>query len=235
MFGQINTILSLHLEILPALRTAHARGAVHEPFIQFAHDLRCYEDFVKLFDSALLVYAQLIEKKREFRRFVEKVKASHGLLLNSLLITPIQRIAKYPLLLDNLLSLTPPDSPHFADVARARALIAETTNHVNETKRAHEKWQKVRDLELRISSLPGKLVKKGRCYLFETKAKNGRVMFSVETNKRQCTSICLMICCFGLRKRSNSKAKRTSNLCLWCLIRLRLRLLPLPNDRLWCP
>lgn len=69
--------------------------------------------------------------------YIEQTKAiasthSNSWDLNSLLIKPIQRFLKYPLLLDTLLSSTPEDHPDKPDLARAKAAMVEASRLVNE-------------------------------------------------------------------------------------------------------
>ncbi|KIY44341.1 hypothetical protein FISHEDRAFT_77544 [Fistulina hepatica ATCC 64428] len=58
--------------------------------------------------------------------------------LPSLLIKPVQRFLKYPLLLSTLISCTPPDHPDLPDLVKAKALVEEMAARINEVKRRKE-------------------------------------------------------------------------------------------------
>ncbi|KAL7408969.1 hypothetical protein BDY24DRAFT_245187 [Mrakia frigida] len=55
--------------------------------------------------------------------------------LPSLLIKPVQRVLKYPLLLDDLLKCTPPHHPDFENLEKAAKLIKSVADEINEVKR----------------------------------------------------------------------------------------------------
>jgi hypothetical protein len=55
--------------------------------------------------------------------------------LDSLLVKPVQRIVKYPLLLDQLLSSTPGDHPDYASIARALEEVTSISVRINEMKK----------------------------------------------------------------------------------------------------
>lgn len=55
--------------------------------------------------------------------------------LPSLLIKPVQRVLKYPLLLDDLLKCTPPEHPDRANLLEAVSLVRSLADEINEAKR----------------------------------------------------------------------------------------------------
>ena len=72
----------------------------------------------------------------------------------SLLIKPVQRICKYPLLLKQLLRYTDKEqNPHlYAELEAGIASIERVTNRVNETKREQENISIQKELESRIAN-----------------------------------------------------------------------------------
>ncbi|KAK4057231.1 hypothetical protein OIO90_001726 [Microbotryomycetes sp. JL221] len=73
--------------------------------------------------------------------------------LGSLLIKPVQRALKYPLLLDQILSLTPEDHPDRHDLLRANELILGVAEHINEQKKRYRPLDNVRkDLKKELNS-----------------------------------------------------------------------------------
>lgn len=55
--------------------------------------------------------------------------------LDSLLVKPVQRIVKYPLLLDQLLNSTPSDHPDYASIARSLEQVTNISVRINEMKK----------------------------------------------------------------------------------------------------
>ncbi|KAK4048435.1 Guanine nucleotide exchange factor for Cdc42p [Microbotryomycetes sp. JL201] len=75
--------------------------------------------------------------------------------LAPLLIKPVQRICKYPLLLSTLLKNTPPTMPHHSELQEGLASIMRVTDRVNETKRKEDNRQAVLDLSRRVEDWKG--------------------------------------------------------------------------------
>lgn len=72
-------------------------------------------------------------------------RQQHSSTLESYLIKPIQRILKYPLLLQQLRNLTDPNSPeheHLVDALKGMEKVAE---HINEMQRIHEEYGAIFD------------------------------------------------------------------------------------------
>ncbi|KDE06306.1 hypothetical protein MVLG_03346 [Microbotryum lychnidis-dioicae p1A1 Lamole] len=75
--------------------------------------------------------------------------------LAPLLIKPVQRICKYPLLLGQLVKNTPESSPYYLELQAGHAAIMRVTDRVNETKRREDMHQAVLDLGSRVDDWKG--------------------------------------------------------------------------------
>lgn len=75
--------------------------------------------------------------------------------LPNFLIKPVQRICKYPLILDQLIKKTDPDAPFYQELVDGLQVIRRITEKVNETSRLQENIQLVRDLETRVEDWKG--------------------------------------------------------------------------------
>jgi len=85
-------------------------------------------------------------KDSSFRAFLAElstVPEMHQLGVGDFLMKPVQRLCKYPLLLRELISHTPKDSPDYPNLNNAYNEIQKTVAAVNEGKRADEDHQKV--------------------------------------------------------------------------------------------
>ncbi|KAM0747778.1 hypothetical protein T439DRAFT_292360 [Meredithblackwellia eburnea MCA 4105] len=75
--------------------------------------------------------------------------------LSPLLIKPVQRICKYPLLLSTLIKNTPPDTPGYKELVDGHASIERVTAKVNETTRREDNRLSVLDLQRRVEDWKG--------------------------------------------------------------------------------
>ncbi|GAA5915579.1 uncharacterized protein JCM6883_004237 [Sporobolomyces salmoneus] len=75
--------------------------------------------------------------------------------LAPLLIKPVQRICKYPLLLSTLLKNTPTTNPYYDELKAGLESIMRVTDRVNEEKRRKENLQAVEDLGRRVEDWKG--------------------------------------------------------------------------------
>ncbi|GAA5877985.1 hypothetical protein JCM16303_002804 [Sporobolomyces ruberrimus] len=75
--------------------------------------------------------------------------------LAPLLIKPVQRICKYPLLLSTLLKNTPVTNPYYDELKAGLESIMRVTDRVNEEKRRKENIQAVEDLGRRVEDWKG--------------------------------------------------------------------------------
>jgi hypothetical protein len=70
--------------------------------------------------------------------FVHSKDLTNAWDLDSLLVKPVQRLMKYPLLLDSLEKATAPDHPDYAAIKAARAEIVEVNVRINQAKKRQE-------------------------------------------------------------------------------------------------
>ncbi|GAA5869560.1 hypothetical protein JCM8547_001522 [Rhodosporidiobolus lusitaniae] len=75
--------------------------------------------------------------------------------LAPLLIKPVQRICKYPLLISSLLKNTPSSFPHYDELKAGLESIMRVTDKVNEEKRRKDNQQAVADLANRVEDWKG--------------------------------------------------------------------------------
>jgi hypothetical protein len=123
-----------------------------------------FSPFIKYGANQLFGKYEFEHEKRtnpQFSRFVdevERLKESRKLELNGYLTKPTTRLARYPLLLENILKYTPDDNPDKEDIPKAITMIKETLTKVNiESGKAENHFnlmQLNRDLKFR----PGEFV-----------------------------------------------------------------------------
>jgi len=92
--------------------------------------------------------------------------ASYGGLA-SLLITPVQRLPRYNLLLDEFLKKTPDSHPDLAKLQDALAAMKEATESVNESKRTAEDQTALLRIDEELSGKCKGLIVAHRRYIFQ--------------------------------------------------------------------
>ncbi|KAF9038285.1 hypothetical protein BDZ89DRAFT_1010693 [Hymenopellis radicata] len=76
--------------------------------------------------------------------------------LPAFLIKPVQRVCKYPLLLDSLIKAANPDTyPHYADLKAGSDAAKRITDKINEAQRQAENEQTVKNLQSRVDDWKG--------------------------------------------------------------------------------
>lgn len=120
-------------------------------FLDYEEDFAVYEPYCANYTNAvdlmvaeeqnLSVHNNLINAKSELPAF---------------LIKPVQRICKYPLLLDSLIKATSAtDYPHFEELQAGSAAAKRITDKINEAQRRAENVQTVKNLEGRVQDWKG--------------------------------------------------------------------------------
>lgn len=143
-----------------------------------------FEPFIKY--GANQLYGKYeFEKERStnaaFARFVEeteRLKESRKLELNGYLTKPTTRLARYPLLLENVAKHTADDSPDTKDIPQAIAMIKEFLSKVNFESGKAENQFNLRQLNAQLKWAPGekgdlKLLEENRELVFKGPLKKG--------------------------------------------------------------
>eukprot|EP01114_Cavostelium_apophysatum_P015268 TRINITY_DN4122_c0_g1_i4.p1 TRINITY_DN4122_c0_g1~~TRINITY_DN4122_c0_g1_i4.p1 ORF type:complete len:945 (+),score=286.26 TRINITY_DN4122_c0_g1_i4:179-3013(+) len=107
---------------------------VGDIFLKFYPFFKAYNQYCNNYDSALACYTECM-KRPDFVNLcnaeLARTKDGLGPDLQSLLITPVQRIPRYSLLLKELLKLTTPSHPDYENVSKALEKIKEVTDLIN--------------------------------------------------------------------------------------------------------
>lgn len=137
-----------------------------------------FEPFIKYGSNQLLGKYEFEKEKQSnhlFSRFVdetERLKESRKLELNGYLTKPTTRLARYPLLLENVLKCTSDDNPDKEDIPKAIALIRDVLSRVNVESGKAENAFTLMQLSQQLVWRPGefvdlKLTESGRQMLFK--------------------------------------------------------------------
>nr|GAT57668.1 predicted protein [Mycena chlorophos] len=122
-----------------------------QAFLQAEEDFMCYEPYCANYTNAAdLVLAN------------EQTLAALNHLINvkgevaAFLIKPVQRVCKYPLLLDSLIKASSPaDYPYFDELKAGSEAAKRITDKINEAQRRAENEQTVKSLQSRVDDWKG--------------------------------------------------------------------------------
>ncbi|XP_029575596.1 phosphatidylinositol 3,4,5-trisphosphate-dependent Rac exchanger 1 protein [Salmo salar] len=164
LFSNIESILDVHREVLSAVEASlhpepqpgHALGHV---FLQFKGRFSVYGEYCSNHEKALRLLMEL-NKIPEIRTFLLHCmllggKKSTDVPLEGYLLSPIQRICKYPLLLKELLKRTPKKHADYPAVEEALQAMKAVCSNINETKRQMEKLEALEQLQSHIEGWEG--------------------------------------------------------------------------------
>ncbi|AEO54767.1 hypothetical protein MYCTH_2297751 [Thermothelomyces thermophilus ATCC 42464] len=146
-------------------------------------------EFVPQFEPFILYGSKQLEGKfefenerainKDFARFVDEVerrRESRKLELNGYLTKPTTRLARYPLLLENVLKYTEPDNPDKEDLPKVLTMIRDLLGRVNEESGKAENRFNLRRLHEQLKFRPNervdlKLTEEGRELVFKSQFK----------------------------------------------------------------
>ncbi|WAQ89895.1 hypothetical protein PtA15_11A587 [Puccinia triticina] len=133
-------------------------------FHSFEDSFSCYEPFCANFASA----SQLAQDENAALTKVADI-LDPNYELPTFLIKPVQRICKYPLLLQQLVKHTSPNGAYWDELKEGLASITRVTDAVNETTRQRENELAVNDLKERVEDWKGhELITFGQLVLEDT-------------------------------------------------------------------
>lgn len=130
----------------------------------FGHVFRSMEDDFSVYEPFCANYARALEIISRETQHLVQLKNMPGAAecylepsyeLPAFLIKPVQRICKYPLLLEQLLKRTPTDAPRRDELVDALTVIRRITDKVNETSRIQGNLEVVRNLSTRVEDWKG--------------------------------------------------------------------------------
>ncbi|XP_049730004.1 rho guanine nucleotide exchange factor 37 isoform X2 [Elephas maximus indicus] len=162
LFSNIDDIIQVNSRFLHDLQeTASTEEEqvrlIGNVFLEFQEELeRVYKVYCASCDQALLLvetYRKDPELQREIQGIIEAVvPQARASGLGFLLVTPLQRITKYPLLLQKILENTAPDASAYPVLQRATSALQDVNANINEYKMRKEvasKYTRVEQLTLR--------------------------------------------------------------------------------------
>ncbi|GFN87770.1 hypothetical protein PoB_001427600 [Plakobranchus ocellatus] len=166
LFSNLEQIYDVNVTLLEQIE----QSTVGAAFSQMGPFLKLYSTYANNHQHALNTMQEWQTKSQEFADFISKqedLPPVMGLKLPALLITPVQRIPRYKLLLEELLYNTPKEHYDYEKIKEATAVIEEIATHINEHIRQNENFQKMLSIQRSFDSSAPKLLAPGRTFIKE--------------------------------------------------------------------
>jgi len=146
------------------------RQRISRIFLEFARHLKLYEEYVNNYERALATL-ETLKKKDAFAQWLESTEAKTecaGHNLYDFLVTPIQRIPRYELLLRELINYTDESHVDYQGLGAALQSMKDVGEYLNESKRRAENMAKIRQLSEQLHGrLPFTLIEPQRRFIRE--------------------------------------------------------------------
>lgn len=181
LFGQLELIHNINNELLSRLETDI--DDVANAFLKLAPFFKIYSVYAFDFRASMILLQNLQTKNAPFRSFLEKTEFRPEVQqkLNSLLITPIQRVPRYRLLLQQVLLYTSPADSDYKIIQESIKQIEISINHINSVVEDQENIQKMLNIQNSLTnrvpnimrSVSRKFIKEGMLFKYSA---NGAMM-----------------------------------------------------------
>lgn len=162
LFGKIPNIQRINQELLTQL--GQNEESIGKAFLELAPFFKMYCSFANSYEDAMALIQKLEMENKQFAEFVhnQESRPEVAMKLSALMVTPIQRIPRYKLLLDELLQHTPDDSEDYKVLQSASQEIGHIANHINDCIIEHDNMQKMLTIQRSLIGGQPKIVIPGR-------------------------------------------------------------------------
>jgi len=201
MFPSIDAIMKVNQQLYKELAAvidewSNSTSKIGHIFLKYGNFFKMYQDYLNSMDRSNDIVSEL-KTRRDFQDLAKELEMkSSGLRLDALLITPVQRIPRYMLLLRELIKNTDPSHVDHADLQEAFILTQEVSDTMNSKMkqftqmRALDEIEKEFQLEAGVTiRAPGRVLKYKGNFKYQPHCdgkvtdKEGRV---VKPEKRTC-------------------------------------------------
>ncbi|KAI8980335.1 hypothetical protein BDB01DRAFT_843898 [Pilobolus umbonatus] len=149
LFGNLHSLVDFQRRFLIQLEEVAEKSPeeqrIGSVFIQMEESFSVYEPYCANYYSAQDLVVQETPRLLKMAEVINPIYQ-----LPSFLIKPVQRICKYPLLLQKLCESTDKEWPHYHETEQALEAIKRVADKVNETQRQHENLKIVEELRKRL-------------------------------------------------------------------------------------
>jgi hypothetical protein len=149
IFKGVSDIRALHVNVLSMLKQAWAEFpsvSIAPVFQMVTPFFKVYTVYVNNFDAALATLAANRKKSPALVDLLWQVRSTVGMDLESLMITPVQRIPRYEMMLSELLKYTDPGHVDYLGLMKSQSQVKAVAMAINDDRARFEKAQKLRQL-----------------------------------------------------------------------------------------
>ncbi|XP_066138350.1 uncharacterized protein RhoGEF3 isoform X1 [Euwallacea fornicatus] len=162
IFINLEEILHFQVSFLRDLESCIILEAPHksclgECFLKHSSGFKMYSDYCNSHPLATAALQDFYQNNK-YSKFFEACRLMRGLMeipLDGYLLTPVQRICKYPLQLAELLKYTRTDHEDYANIREALEVMRGVAMLINERKRVMESLEKLAAWQLRVDGWEG--------------------------------------------------------------------------------
>jgi len=158
IFSNIKSIYKFHAEfLLPQLETRMTQWGdgpefqrIGDIMVRNAPFLKMYTEYVKNFDTAMTAIGALYSKNRQFQAIMDEIHAMpecRSLTLQHHMLSPIQRIPRYELLLKEYIQKLPDNSPDTQDSQSALIQVSQAAAHANDSMKRIDQFKKLLEVQ----------------------------------------------------------------------------------------
>ncbi|KAG0174328.1 hypothetical protein DFQ28_006758 [Apophysomyces sp. BC1034] len=179
LFGNLNALVDFQRRFLIQLEEMAEKTPEEQRlgllFVQMEEPFAVYEPYCANYYSAQDL---VVQETSKLQKVADILNPSYE--LPSMLIKPVQRICKYPLLMNQLIKSTNKTWPHYTEMEEGLEAIKRVAEKVNETQRQHENMQMVEELKKRVINWKGRSIEDfGKLVLKE------KLVMTVNNNDRE--------------------------------------------------
>ncbi|XP_072400066.1 rho guanine nucleotide exchange factor 39 [Diabrotica undecimpunctata] len=167
VFGNILPIYNVNKELLEELEKSSSNVA--KAFYKVAPFFKLYSVYACDFKNILKILQNARTLNPNFAKFVQNQETRPEVQnkLSALLITPIQRVPRYKLLLTQLLNLTKPTEDDYESLKECLEKIEDAAEHINKIVEDQENMQRLLELQRSLKSGEPNIVTPGRTLVKE--------------------------------------------------------------------
>lgn len=160
IFSNIESIYQFHLDFLRCIQDQCKEkqlGKIGEAFVNHSTKFSLYSEYCNNHPRASFELKNLLRQDK-YRYFFEACRLLQEMIrisLDGFLLTPVQKICKYPLQLQELLKYTDEEHEDYENVKNALEVMREVASNINEKKRKVENIKKIAEWQLGIEQWEG--------------------------------------------------------------------------------
>jgi len=198
IFVNMQQVNSFHRELYRRFQMDTSVGAIASVFDDeiISNMEKVYTTYLGNYEKALSVFYETRDHSEKFRKFLTRLSAESPVFkdksLNNLLVTPMQRVCKYELLLKNIISQEKkrekPDEAGIRKIKRAMGRVNDTLQKIDKRRIESDDWGQILQLEEKLG-LTEPLRKRGRLIVAEGSFNTSRRLYNGNVVSRVCSVI----------------------------------------------